>query len=102
MEGHGEGKKGRRGLLPGGGDVEVSPSPVYKVKLLEMEQTASHDNYIMSILSVIKMGTSTPGPRGRGHPEGRGRGHRGLGTPKGAGDTHGWSLGWGHPQLVTG
>ncbi|KAI6061499.1 Complement C3 isoform X1 [Aix galericulata] len=30
---------------------------VYKVKLLEMEQTASHDNYIMSILSVIKMGT---------------------------------------------
>uniref|UniRef100_A0A8B9TC73 Complement C3 n=1 Tax=Anas platyrhynchos TaxID=8839 RepID=A0A8B9TC73_ANAPL len=30
---------------------------VYKVKLVEMEQTASHDNYIMTILSVIKMGT---------------------------------------------
>ncbi|XP_035427750.2 complement C3 isoform X1 [Cygnus atratus] len=30
---------------------------VYKVKLVEMEQTSSHDNYIMTILSVIKMGT---------------------------------------------
>ncbi|XP_069737624.1 complement C3 [Phaenicophaeus curvirostris] len=30
---------------------------VYKVKLVATEQTPSHDNYIMTILSVIKMGT---------------------------------------------
>ncbi|KAM7079811.1 complement C3 [Ciconia maguari] len=30
---------------------------VYKVKLMAMEQSSSHDNYIMTILSVIKMGT---------------------------------------------
>ncbi|XP_010151419.1 PREDICTED: LOW QUALITY PROTEIN: venom factor-like, partial [Eurypyga helias] len=30
---------------------------VYKVRLMAMEQTPSHDNYIMNILSVIKMGT---------------------------------------------
>ncbi|XP_065520712.1 complement C3 isoform X2 [Lathamus discolor] len=30
---------------------------VYKVKLVAMEETPSHDNYIMTILSVIKMGT---------------------------------------------
>ncbi|KAM6294075.1 venom factor-like [Aegotheles albertisi] len=30
---------------------------VYKVKLVAIEQTPSHDNYIMTILSVIKMGT---------------------------------------------
>ncbi|XP_009465926.1 PREDICTED: complement C3 [Nipponia nippon] len=30
---------------------------VYKVKLMAMEQSPSHDNYIMNILSVIKMGT---------------------------------------------
>ncbi|NXE85500.1 VCO31 factor, partial [Cochlearius cochlearius] len=30
---------------------------VYKVKLMAMEQLPSHDNYIMTILSVIKMGT---------------------------------------------
>lgn len=65
----------------GEGDVVVSLSPVYKVKLVEMEQTSSHDNYIMTILSVIKMGTSTPGPRGQGHPKGHGRGHpSGWGT----------------------
>lgn len=39
----------------------TSPSPVYKVKLMAVEHSASHDNYIMTILSVIKMGTSTPG-----------------------------------------
>ncbi|XP_072704480.1 complement C3 [Ciconia boyciana] len=30
---------------------------VYKVKLMAVEQSSSHDNYIMTILSVIKMGT---------------------------------------------
>ncbi|XP_010188819.1 PREDICTED: complement C3 [Mesitornis unicolor] len=30
---------------------------VYKVKLVALEQSPSHDNYIMTILSVIKMGT---------------------------------------------
>ncbi|NWH43708.1 VCO31 factor, partial [Fregata magnificens] len=30
---------------------------VYKVKLMAMEQSPSHDNYIMTVLSVIKMGT---------------------------------------------
>ncbi|NWQ97361.1 VCO3 factor, partial [Burhinus bistriatus] len=30
---------------------------VYKVKLMAVEQSPSHDNYIMTILSVIKMGT---------------------------------------------
>ncbi|NXX21537.1 VCO31 factor, partial [Podargus strigoides] len=30
---------------------------VYKVKLVATEQTSSHDNYIMTIVSVIKMGT---------------------------------------------
>ncbi|NWI23840.1 VCO3 factor, partial [Sula dactylatra] len=30
---------------------------VYKVKLMAMEQSPSHDNYIMNILSVIKIGT---------------------------------------------
>ncbi|XP_061871330.1 complement C3 isoform X2 [Colius striatus] len=30
---------------------------VYKVKLVAMEESPSHDNYIMTILSVIKMGT---------------------------------------------
>uniref|UniRef100_A0A8B9NV94 Complement C3 n=1 Tax=Accipiter nisus TaxID=211598 RepID=A0A8B9NV94_9AVES len=35
----------------------MSPSPVYKVKLMAMEQSPTHDNYIMTILSVIKMGT---------------------------------------------
>uniref|UniRef100_A0A8B9NKI3 Complement C3 n=1 Tax=Accipiter nisus TaxID=211598 RepID=A0A8B9NKI3_9AVES len=30
---------------------------VYKVKLMAMEQSPTHDNYIMTILSVIKMGT---------------------------------------------
>ncbi|NXI97092.1 VCO31 factor, partial [Psophia crepitans] len=30
---------------------------VYKVKLIAEEQSPSHDNYIMTILSVIKMGT---------------------------------------------
>ncbi|NXN48469.1 VCO31 factor, partial [Rynchops niger] len=30
---------------------------VYKVKLMAVEHSASHDNYIMTILSVIKMGT---------------------------------------------
>ncbi|XP_009577243.1 PREDICTED: complement C3, partial [Fulmarus glacialis] len=30
---------------------------VYKVKLVAVEQSPSHDNYIMTILSVIKMGT---------------------------------------------
>ncbi|KAM4643823.1 complement C3 isoform 1-T1 [Amazona ochrocephala] len=30
---------------------------VYKVKLVAREETPSHDNYIMTILSVIKMGT---------------------------------------------
>lgn len=48
-------------LSRGEGDMVTSPSPVYKVKLVAMEQLPSHDNYIMTILSVIKMGTSTPG-----------------------------------------
>ncbi|NXG92614.1 VCO31 factor, partial [Stercorarius parasiticus] len=30
---------------------------VYKVKLMAVEHSAAHDNYIMTILSVIKMGT---------------------------------------------
>uniref|UniRef100_A0A663E594 Complement C3 n=1 Tax=Aquila chrysaetos chrysaetos TaxID=223781 RepID=A0A663E594_AQUCH len=30
---------------------------VYKVKLMAMEQSPTHDNYIMTVLSVIKMGT---------------------------------------------
>ncbi|NXE16937.1 VCO31 factor, partial [Lophotis ruficrista] len=30
---------------------------VYKVKLVAVEQSPSHDNYIMTVLSVIKMGT---------------------------------------------
>ncbi|XP_076216931.1 complement C3 [Aptenodytes patagonicus] len=30
---------------------------VYRVKLMAMEQSPSHDNYIMTIISVIKMGT---------------------------------------------
>ncbi|XP_015706338.1 complement C3-like [Coturnix japonica] len=30
---------------------------VYKVKVVATEETPSHDNYIMSIVSVIKMGT---------------------------------------------
>ncbi|NXJ98500.1 VCO31 factor, partial [Corythaixoides concolor] len=30
---------------------------VYKAKMVAVEQTPSHDNYIMTILSVIKMGT---------------------------------------------
>ncbi|NXJ86653.1 VCO31 factor, partial [Trogon melanurus] len=30
---------------------------VYKVKLVEVEQSPSHDNYVMTIVSVIKMGT---------------------------------------------
>ncbi|XP_068854156.1 A.superbus venom factor 1-like isoform X2 [Aphelocoma coerulescens] len=30
---------------------------VYKVKLVDREETPSHDNYVMKVLSVIKMGT---------------------------------------------
>lgn len=55
------GHPGVRVLYRGGGDIVISPSPVYKVKLMAMEQSPTHDNYIMTILSVIKMGTSTPG-----------------------------------------
>jgi len=83
----------------GEGDVVVSLSPVYKVKLVEMEQTSSHDNYIMTILSVIKMGTSTPGPRGQSHPKGHGRGHLGQGTPKWLGHS-GAHVGWCHPRVL--
>lgn len=50
-----------RVLYRGGGDMVMFPSSVYKVKLMAMEQSPTHDNYIMTILSVIKMGTSTPG-----------------------------------------
>jgi len=39
----------------------TSPCPVYKVKVVATELSSSHDNYIMTILSVIKMGTSTLG-----------------------------------------
>ncbi|XP_010006476.1 PREDICTED: complement C3, partial [Chaetura pelagica] len=44
-----------RGPPWAGGDLGMSLSPVYKVKLVAVEQTPSHDNYIMNILSVIKM-----------------------------------------------
>ncbi|XP_065715319.1 complement C3 isoform X1 [Patagioenas fasciata] len=36
---------------------EAGVDYVYKVKLVATEQSPSHDNYIMTILSVIKMGT---------------------------------------------
>ncbi|XP_054254851.1 complement C3, partial [Indicator indicator] len=39
---------------------------VYKVKVVAVEQTPSHDNYLMNILSVIKMGTDeNPGGSNR-------------------------------------
>ncbi|XP_031467639.1 complement C3-like [Phasianus colchicus] len=69
---------------------------VYKVKVVATEETPSHDNYIVTILSVIKMGTSNLGTWGQGHLEGpgsvtQGWGHpSGLGTPKGA---------WGHHEV---
>lgn len=56
----------------GEGDPVTSPSPVYKVKLVATENTPSHDNYIMTILSVIKAGTSTPGVGDKGTPRAMG------------------------------
>lgn len=63
------------------GMTALSPCPlaVYKVKLVDREETPSHDNYIMKVLSVIKMGTTTVG-RGQGHLGARGgKGHQGGG-----------------------
>lgn len=88
----------------------TSPSPVYKVKVVATEETPSHDNYIMSILTVIKMGTSNPGGRGHGHLGGRGSVTQGWGHPGGLGTPKGpWGtpmrfgvtqVGWGHPRVL--
>lgn len=80
----------------GEGDRVTSPSPVYKAKLVATEETPSHDNYIMTILSIIKAGTSTPGvgDNAGGQPGGLvalgwlGVPPGGLASPSGAGDIH--------------
>lgn len=72
---------------------------MYKVKLVATEQSPSHDNYIMTVLSVIKTGMTVVW--GQGHCGG----HLGLGTGREGGlvalrwrgDTQ---VGWGHSMVM--